>query len=89
MCLYNLLAVPSQLRELEKQVWEKLRSNKSVVLPDNPFATPLGPTFPEFAQYVINAKYDDDHWATYYDHCSPCHVRYDFVLRWVRIYEPC
>ncbi|MPC90499.1 hypothetical protein E2C01_085488 [Portunus trituberculatus] len=52
-----------------------------VSLPDNPFANPLGPSFPEFAQHVGETSYDDEHWRSYVSHCVPCVLSYDFVLR--------
>ncbi|XP_068206933.1 carbohydrate sulfotransferase 12-like isoform X2 [Palaemon carinicauda] len=71
----------SQLGMMQEQVRAKIRAGVPVNLPGNPFAEPVGPTFSEFVQYVINAKQDDEHWRSYFVHCSPCHMTYQFVLR--------
>lgn len=71
----------SQLGMLQEQVRAKVAAGVPVHLPGNPFAEPLGPMFSEFVQYVLHAKHDDEHWRTYFEHCSPCHMSYQFVLR--------
>ncbi|XP_063850533.1 carbohydrate sulfotransferase 9-like [Scylla paramamosain] len=58
-----------------------------VSLPGNPFATPLGPTFPEFVDHVAQTSYDDEHWRSYASHCVPCTLSYEFVLRFESLTE--
>ncbi|XP_037783886.1 uncharacterized protein LOC119580056 isoform X2 [Penaeus monodon] len=76
-----------QLGLLQEQVRNKVMAGLPVVLRGNPFASPVGPTFLEFVQYVIDSKHEDEHWRTYYSHCSPCLMDYDFVLRFESLYE--
>ncbi|KAK7078862.1 hypothetical protein SK128_007283 [Halocaridina rubra] len=78
---------PSQLSMLQEQVRAKVKAGVPVKLPGNPFAKPLGPTFPEFVAYILHAKHDDEHWRTYYDHCSPCHMDYHVILRFENMFE--
>nr|XP_053645984.1 carbohydrate sulfotransferase 11-like [Cherax quadricarinatus] len=76
-----------QISLLEEQVRSKVKRGLPVVLPENPFATPLGPTFSEFVQYILDAHHDDEHWRTYEAHCSPCILPYDFILRFESLPE--
>ncbi|XP_068229133.1 carbohydrate sulfotransferase 11-like [Palaemon carinicauda] len=43
------------------------------------------PSFPAFIDYVIeehrNGKAPDEHWAPYYQFCSPCQTKFDYILR--------
>ncbi|XP_071535734.1 uncharacterized protein [Panulirus ornatus] len=77
----------SQLGVLQEQVRAKIKAGLPVVLSDNPFAKPLGPTFEEFVQFVIDTRHDDEHWRTYFTHCAPCYVPYNFILRFESLYE--
>ncbi|XP_063607251.1 carbohydrate sulfotransferase 12-like [Penaeus indicus] len=76
-----------QLGLLQEQVRNKVMAGLPVVLRNNPFASPVGPTFLEFVQYVVDVKFEDEHWRTYYSHCSPCLMDYDFVLRFESLYQ--
>ncbi|XP_047470657.1 carbohydrate sulfotransferase 11-like isoform X2 [Penaeus chinensis] len=76
-----------QLGLLQEQVRNKVMAGLPVVLRGNPFASPVGPTFLEFVQFVIDSKHEDEHWRTYDSHCSPCLMDYDFVLRFESLYQ--
>ena len=64
-----------------RMVRRKIEAKVPIDLPGNFYASPPGPTFSEFVSWVASVKHDDEHWRPYYVHCSPCHVKYDFVLR--------
>ncbi|KAK3891716.1 hypothetical protein Pcinc_004404 [Petrolisthes cinctipes] len=70
-----------QLNLLKEQVREKISKEQPVVMPSNPYANPVGPTFREFVDFVINAIIDDEHWRPHVVHCASCHMTYDFILR--------
>ncbi|XP_047741527.1 carbohydrate sulfotransferase 11 isoform X2 [Hyalella azteca] len=53
----------------------------------NPFANPVGPTFTEFIKYVVSKPADDEHWTPYHQHCAPCSIDYNFILRFENIEE--
>nr|XP_045620422.1 uncharacterized protein LOC123771744 [Procambarus clarkii]XP_045620423.1 uncharacterized protein LOC123771744 [Procambarus clarkii] len=76
-----------QIALLQEQVRSKVSREVPVILPYNPFAAPLGPTFSEFVQFILDAKYDDEHWRTYEAHCSPCLIPFDFILRFESLPE--
>lgn len=50
-----------QLALLSMDVHNMVKNGIAVVVPNNPFAHPLGPTFPEFVQYVVDTLFDDEH----------------------------
>lgn len=75
-----------QVRAAMRRAGNKGGSDLSPI-PGNPFATPLGPTFPEFVQHVVETSYDDEHWRSYASHCVPCTLSYDFVLRFESLSE--
>ena len=54
--------------------------------PTNSYATPIGPTFPEFIKFVVESHVHDDHWQPYNLHCSTCLINYDFIIRYEFIY---
>lgn len=60
---------------------EKVDHGLTVVMPNNPYANPVGPTFQEFVDFVISSLRDDEHWRPYNIHCASCHLNYDFILR--------
>ena len=58
------------------------RSSKTAKIPvNNPYASPVGPTFEEFLKHITTANYNDEHWVPYYKHCALCHMEYDFILK--------
>ncbi|XP_050692118.1 uncharacterized protein LOC126983463 [Eriocheir sinensis] len=73
--------VRQALRKHRNQYGEDAGAGDFLKLPHNPFANPVGPTFPEFAQHVADTKHDDEHWRSYTAHCAPCTLTYDIVLR--------
>ncbi|CAL4122498.1 unnamed protein product, partial [Meganyctiphanes norvegica] len=81
----------SQMELLLSQIKSLVKAGKPVVLPHNPFAAPVGPTFPEFASYIAMVRkyayYIYEHWRPFHMHCSPCHIEYDFVLRFENLYN--
>ncbi|KAB7494324.1 Carbohydrate sulfotransferase 12 [Armadillidium nasatum] len=42
-------------------------------------------TFPDFVDFIISEQEEgrqpNEHWATYDEFCSPCQVRFDYVLK--------
>lgn len=46
----------------------------------NPFATPLGPTFPEFVEHILTSE-KQDHWRPYTEHCLACALDYNMILK--------
>lgn len=36
-------------------------------------------TFPEFVNYLVKTKHDDEHWKSFDKLCHPCAVNYDFI----------
>ena len=56
----------------------------------NETITKREPTFAEFAQYIIDTNlnaYADDHWIPFYLYCTPCLVRYDFIVKFETFHE--
>lgn len=64
-----------------KSVREAVDKEQRMALPGNPYAHPVGPTFSEFAQFVVATRRDDEHWRPYYKHCATCFIDYDVVLK--------
>ncbi|XP_063221440.1 carbohydrate sulfotransferase 9-like [Bacillus rossius redtenbacheri] len=42
---------------------------------------PREPTFPEFVRYVVERRRFDEHWRPYHNECSPCTLRYQYILK--------
>ncbi|KAK7065189.1 hypothetical protein SK128_002678 [Halocaridina rubra] len=77
-----------QLAKYREEVKAKVIANQPLVgMPGNPYAEPPGPTFPEFVKYILYRRFADDHWRTYNEHCSPCAMKYKFIIRFENMDE--
>ncbi|XP_063597111.1 carbohydrate sulfotransferase 8-like isoform X4 [Penaeus indicus] len=84
-------AFPKQLTKaevqgLQYQVAAKIQAGQPVALPGNPFADPLGPTFREFALFVVASRHADPHWMEFHDQCAVCNFDYDFILKFENLH---
>ncbi|CAL4134755.1 unnamed protein product, partial [Meganyctiphanes norvegica] len=56
-------------------------------LKDNPYASPIGPTFAEFTKFVLESSHEDEHWKPMYKLCSVCMVDYNVIIKFENLYS--
>ncbi|CAL4063886.1 unnamed protein product [Meganyctiphanes norvegica] len=56
-------------------------------LQGNPYASPFGPTFPEFTRFVLESTEEDNHWKPIYKLCYLCRIDYNFILKFENLYS--
>ncbi|KAA0188933.1 hypothetical protein HAZT_HAZT006999 [Hyalella azteca] len=71
-----------EIAAMLKQVRNAVLKHHLTRIKGNPYSNPIGPTFPEFVQFIINARQDDEHWRPYYTHCAACYIKYHAILRY-------
>ncbi|XP_018023701.1 uncharacterized protein LOC108679561 [Hyalella azteca] len=76
-----------EIAAMLKQVRNAVLKHHLTRIKGNPYSNPIGPTFPEFVQFIINARQDDEHWRPYYTHCAACYIKYHAILRFETLYD--
>ncbi|CAL4068496.1 unnamed protein product, partial [Meganyctiphanes norvegica] len=77
----NVYVTREEKEAMLNEIEHLVVSHKKLYLPNNPYASPPGPTFSEFVSYITTVRHDDEHWRPMHQHCSPCNINYNFIIR--------
>ncbi|KAF2362582.1 Sulfotransferase [Trinorchestia longiramus] len=76
-----------EIAAMQQQVHTAVAKQRLKRIKGNPYANPVGPTFPEFVQFIINTREDDEHWRPFHSHCAACNINYDAILKFEYLYD--
>lgn len=68
------------LKQSNRKVYHRTIKKDDLDL-ENPYETPLGPTFTEFSKAVLWSQKEDMHWATFESWCTPCNTPFNNIIK--------